>query len=178
MATIEIDQSGKWEAPTHTVIGVCIGKKIYSALITQKTKSTVQSILGKFDQEKSRSKKKLIIRMFTYSIFLTIGDITREGDVIIIDNEYQGNESMIRDLLIHLFNKFKGMKFGAKTIMFEQIGRDSLAHAAAYQTFTYGRSPDRQLSFEDYHSILDKTIEIRKKALLRRKKNLNRDEKR
>jgi len=170
MAIIEIDQSGKWEAPAHTVIGACMGSKLYSVLITQKTKSTVQRILGAFDQNRNRSKKKLIVRMFTYSVFLTISDIVREGDIIVIDSEYPGNEDSIRDLLFHLFGKFRKVKLTAKSIQFRQIGRVSLAHVAAYQTFTYGRSPDKQLTFEDYHELLDKTVEIRTKAMMERKK--------
>ena len=170
MATIEIDQSGKWEAPAHTVIGACMGSKLYSALITQKTKSTVQRILGAFDQNRNRSKRKLIIRMFTYSVFLTVSDIVREGDIIVIDTEYPGNDDSIRDLLLHLFEKFRKIKLAAKSIQFRQIGRESMAHVAAYQTFTYGRSPDKQLTFEDYHELVDKTVEIRAKALMKRKK--------
>lgn len=170
MATIEIDQSGKWEAPAHTVIGAAMGAKVHSVLITQKTKSTVTRILGAFDQNKNRSKKKLIIRMFTYSVFLAISNMAREEDIIVVDLEYPGNEDSIRDLLLFLFEKFRGIRLSAKALQFRQVGKSSLAHTVAYQTFTYGRSADRQLTFEDYHELFDKTVEIRTKAMLKRKK--------
>jgi len=169
MSTIEIDQSGKWESATHTVIGISIGNRIYSSMIAADSKKTIQSVLGGFEQERNRSKKKLIIRMFTYSVFLAVRDLARDGDIIMIDVEYQGNEESIRDLLLHLFLKFKGLKLNHKSIQFGHVGKTSLAHEVAHQTFTYKKSPDRILRFEDYFELLDRTVEIRKRALLRRK---------
>ncbi|MBS3069416.1 hypothetical protein J4441_03570 [Candidatus Micrarchaeota archaeon] len=169
MAAIEIDQSGKWEAHTHTVIGVGIGNSSYSALITNKSKNAVQGILGKFYQEKNRSKKQLIIRMFTYSVFLSIRDLTRENDSILIDQEYQGNECAIRDLLLYLFRRFTPHCLSPNSIQFGLVGKHCPAHIAAHETFTYGRDPDKILKFEDYAELLDRTEEIRKKAFLKRK---------
>ncbi len=170
MALIEVDQSGKWESSTHTVIGASIDGKPYSALIDFQSKDTINKILGRFDQERTKSKKKEIIRMFTYSVFLTIKDLIRIGDDIVIDPEYEGKDDSIRDLLLHLFEKFKGLKLNRRSIQFRSLGKISVAHKVAHQAFTYKRTPDKRLIFEDYHKLLDKTVEIRGKAFLKRKK--------
>lgn len=176
MAIIEIDQSGKWEENRQTAIGAGIrGKTITTtSIISLDGKKAVMGTLGKFDQEKNRSKKKLIIRMFTYSVFLTIKDLVREDDVIFIDEEYYGNEMAIRDLLIYLFSRINGMKIAPKNIQFGLVGKESVCHKVAYQTFKGERDPDRRLGFEDFYKLVDRTPEIRKKAFDKRmKRNRN-----
>ena len=170
MAVLEIDQSGKWEEGRHTVIGVSIdNKRIFSTLISAPNKNTAIKIIAGLYKDKRQSKSSLIIRMFTYTLFLTINSIYREGDTIVIDEEYVGKECSIRDLLVYLFKKNANINVDPKTIKFTCVGKVALSHKVAHSTFTYLRDPDKTIEPSEYFKILDKTEEIRKKALLKRK---------
>ena len=169
MAIIEIDQSGKWESSAPTVIGVDIDKKReFSSLITAPDKNTARKMLGGLEYERKQSKQRMVIRMFAFTVFLTIKDLVRDGDTIYIDNEYEGNENSIRDLLCHLFRTRLGLGIGQKSIIFTLVGKESLAHKVAHSTFCHLRNPDKKIEPSEYYRLLDKTVEIRRKAFLRR----------
>lgn len=174
MAVLEIDQSGKWEDHSDTVIGVSIENGMaLSALVSHKAKNQVMSLLGTFYQEKNRSKKKKIIRMFTYSVFLAVRDVLRDGDVVLVDKEYEGNEDVIRQHLFFLIQRFTNLNFNAKQIQFGNVGKNSLAHAVAHQTFTRIRRPEKVLSKQDFFMLLDRSAELREKALRKRMRTRN-----
>ncbi|MFA6329823.1 MAG: hypothetical protein WCX64_04025 [Candidatus Micrarchaeia archaeon] len=169
MATLTVDQSGKWESSSDTVIGVTGATAPYSALVRHVEKRRIDSQLGQFRQERKRSKKVKVIRMFTYSVFLAVKLVIRKGDRLVIDPEYDGNEESIRELLIFLFNRFTNLGLAPEQVSFERVGKHSLAHTVANETFAGMRRPEKVLSFEDYFAILDRTAEIRDRAFRRRK---------
>ncbi len=170
MAVLEIDQSGKWESNTHTVIGVSIGgQNEFSSLITVQNKSTARKMVLGLKGERKKSKRKMIIRMFAYTIFLTIRALVRQGDIIVIDTEYEKNDAIIRDVLIWLFRRRAGMELDPKSIQFRPVGKESLAHKIAHSTFAYRRNPDKNIEPSEYYALLERTDEIRAKALMKRK---------
>ena len=172
MVKIEIDQSGKWESHTCTALGVDINGVAFSSRIEHSEKNLVLRSLGSFDQLKNCSKKQRTIRLFSYTLFLTIRHILREEDLVVIDKEYAEQDQQIRDILLYLFSKFNGLKINPKNIQFGQVGKDCIAHRVALQTFKGLRQPERNLKMQDYFALLDKTAQIRLKALERRKRHL------
>ncbi|MFH1095095.1 MAG: hypothetical protein V1728_02675 [Candidatus Micrarchaeota archaeon] len=170
MALIQIDQSGKWESGQPTAIGASVGGKPRGALIRPAEKDRINRILGGFEQEKNRSKKRKASRMFTYAVFLAIREVMREKDILEIDVEYQGQDDSIRGLLLHLFERHADLMLEWHQIQFGHVGRTTLAHAVAHQTFAGSRKPDLELKFDDFFRILDRTEEIRKRALKQRMK--------
>jgi len=170
MAVIEIDQSGKWETSKPTVIGVSIGNKItHTALITSQDKNLARRFMGGIRSERCRSKKSMILRMFTFTVFLAIEKIYRAGDTLVIDVEYEGQDTVIRDLIVYLFKKNQGLDIDPMSITFALVGKQSLAHKIALSTFNNDQKPDKIIDPSEYYRLIDKTEEIRKKAFLKRK---------
>jgi len=142
--------------------------KPLSALIRPAEKDRINRILGGFEQEKNRSKKRKASRMFTYAVFLSIREVVSEKDIIEIDMEYPGQNDSIRGLLLHLFERHADKTLRWHQIQFGHVGHTTLAHAVAHQTFAGLRKPDIELKFDDFFVLLDRTEEIRKRALKRR----------
>ncbi len=166
MAFFEVDQSGKWELTGNTAIGVA-GTKEYSLLVPSNVKQRVQTRMRQYCQEKDRAKSTQHIRMFTYCLFLAFRKVVRKGDVVTIDEEYEGQGDRIRDLLLHLFEKFEE-KLDEKDIRFARVGKACNAHAVAKQTFLGTRRAEIVASELDFYGLLDKTAEIRQKAFNKR----------
>ncbi len=169
MVVIEIDQSGKWEASGHTAIGASVGGRPWGALVERHEKDRIFRILTGFSQERTKSKKARIARFFAYTVFLTVHSVVRPGDILLIDREYIAQEQTIRDLMTYLFKRFSSTAIDPKNIQFGHVGKTTLAHAVAHQTLDGERKPDIRLRLDDYYRLLDRTVEIREKALRRRK---------
>ncbi len=166
MAFFEVDQSGKWELTGNTAIGVA-GAKEFSLLVPSNVKQRVQKRIGNYYQEKNRAKSTHHIRMFTYCLFLALKKIIRKGDVVTIDEEYDGQGDRIRDLLLHLFERFEE-KLDEKDIRFARVGRACKAHSIAKQTFLGTRDAEIVVGESEFYNLLDKTVEIRQKAFNKR----------
>jgi hypothetical protein len=171
LVVIEVDQSGKWEGNCNTVIGVATPGQSFSFLVSNKEKKHIQQTLGGFDQERTRSKKAQKIRWFTYTVYLSVRFIMRPEDTLVIDEEYEGQEQGIRDLLIHLLNKHGKLQIRPQQVQFGRVGKQSMAHVVANQTFSQTRLADYTLSANNYFTLLDKTAEKREKAFKNRVKN-------
>jgi len=168
MATLEVDQSGKWESSSDTIIGISGATLPFSVKVLHRTKNRVSAQLGLFEQEKGRSKKMKIVCMFTYTVFLAVCLAIRKGDRLLIDVEYDGSDDTIRDLLLYLFRRFSNLEMSSDQVVFGHVGKQSMSHIVAYQTFTGRRRAERELLFEDYFRLLDRTAEIRNKAFRKR----------
>ena len=168
MALIQIDQSGQWESGQPTAIGASVDGKPLGVLVRPSEKDRINRILGGFEQEKNRSKKRKASRMFTYAVFLAIEKSMRENDILEIDVEYPGQDDSIRGLLLHLFERYTAIELGWNQVQFGHVGHTTLAHTIAHQTFSGVRKPDAELRFDDFFRILDRTEEIRRRALKRR----------
>ncbi len=162
MAVFEVDQSGKWEHTGNTAIGVA-GAKEFALLVPSNVRQRVQKRIGNYYQEKDRAKSTHHIRMFTYCLFLALRKVIRRRDVVIIDEEYDGQGDRIRDLLLHLFERFEE-KLDLKDVRFARVGRQCRAHAVAKQTFLGVRVPEIVAGESDFYNLLDKTAELRQRA--------------
>ncbi len=165
MPTFYVDQSGKWESSQNTAIGVSNDCQ-HGILIDSTAKRQIGILLNRFKQERNRSKKTMIIRLFACSVYLSIRDFVRSEDVIVIDKEYDGQENSIRDFILALFRRFSpGLE---PRISFDYVGKLSRAHAVAHQVFVGSRRPEKRLAEVDFIRLFDRTENVRAKALRRR----------
>lgn len=118
---VEIDQSGKVEKTNlHTYLGLSNKQKVILKL-----SSTNKQYLQKHFRRIGKP------RMFVYATFaalivILIRSLKRDYQVV-IDKEYPGKESLIRDLIKQYLPKFP-----IENLSFRQVGKRSKAHFLAY----------------------------------------------
>ena len=86
-----------------------------------------------------------------------------------IDEEYTGQDSRIRDLLVHLFEKHEKRVISKHNISFNRVGTNSNCHKIAIRTLNGEVRPDARFNLDDFVVLLDKTEEKRLKAFENRK---------
>jgi len=143
----QIDQSGKIEDTQKLTIVAYANKKAKSLII----KATEKRKLIKIMREKDFPKKTFIYKSFSGLVFLLIKN---ENILqIVIDKEYPGNEPVIKQILLQLFDKANLKK---PKIDFEFIGKKSPAHKIAIQTYRGERKPDIIIKAEDVLNLFYK----------------------
>ena len=139
---VEVDQSIKIEQ-THadTRIGVVRGRQKLLAIVDADLKRKLLSFLRR------RNVKDPHIKLFGIFLYLALRDsgILRPGDILVIDEEYPGQENRLRDILASRLNIDRAL------ISFTRIGKRSEAHRVAYT----GRA-DQIIRYDmrDFHRIL------------------------
>lgn len=129
----QIDQSGKVEDTNKlTIVAVADGKS-KTLKISAKEKQKLIKVMRELD----RPKKIFIYKMFAGLIFLLIKN--ERMDRIIIDKEYPGHEAFIKEIILQLL---RGVKAKPPQIDFSFIGKQSLAHKIAIETFRGIRKAD------------------------------------
>lgn len=140
----EIDQSGKVE-DTRKLTVVCFANgKAKTLLISATEKRKVLIAM----READRLRSNFIFRIFAGLIFLLIRE--EKIDSLVIDREYPGHETVIRNVLLSLFDK---NKIKSPKIFFGQIGKKSQAHQEAIATFQGKRKADIEVVANDVLSI-------------------------
>ena len=140
----EIDQSGKVE-DTRKLTVVCFANgKVKTLLITAKEKRRVLIAMRALD----KPKKTFVFRIFAGLIFLLVKD--EKINSLMIDREYPGHETAIRNILFSLFLK---NRIKSPEISFGQIGKASNAHKEALAVFQGKREPDVITKANDILSV-------------------------
>lgn len=140
----EIDQSGKVE-DTRKLTVVCFANgKVKTLLISAKEKRKVLIVMRVLD----KPHRNFVFRMFAGLIFLLIKD--EKIDSLVIDREYPGHETAIRNILLSLFFK---RRLKPPEMSFNQIGKKSKAHQEAIAVFQGKRKPDVVVKADDVLSI-------------------------
>jgi len=136
----EIDQSGKVENTQKlTIVSYANGKtKTLSISAVQKRRLLIAMRIH------DQPRKTFVFKIFAGLIFLLTKN--EKTDVLIIDREYPGQEALIRNILVALFHK-NNLK--SPEISFQEIGKNSNAHKAAYEVFTNKRKPDMFVTAKD-----------------------------
>jgi len=123
---IEIDQSGKIENTNkNTIIAFC-DSKFKSIFISAKEKREIQKFFRRIGKS-----RVFIYKVFAILVFLLIKNNLKEIDKIIIDEEYPGKNSLIKNFLLQEIRKIKP-GFAKENIIFQKIGKKSRAHFLAY----------------------------------------------
>lgn len=128
--TIEIDQSGKIENTSKNTV-IAFSNDIFgSILISAKDKRELQKIFRKIGKP-----KMFIYKLFAILIFLLIEKYLYQIKQIVIDEEYSGQFSLIKNLLLQEIRK-KQPNFLTDNINIRRIGKKSKAHYVAYGVAT------------------------------------------
>lgn len=150
---IEIDQSIKIESTNKDTILVFSDGIYSSVLITAKTKRQLQEIFRKVGEPRS-----FILRVFTAGIALLIKPYLSKITELVIDNEYDGYEKVIKELLISFLNLKSQVKQGKLTIRFASIGKKSKAHLIGYNIYIKKKRANKIVSFDDMRKLCFKNI--------------------
>ncbi|MBR9675968.1 hypothetical protein GOV05_03095 [Candidatus Woesearchaeota archaeon] len=135
MRHISVDQSGKVEATSvDTVLALNSTDIQYSILIPKKIK---QEIFGRC---KKQYKKKIMIKTFSYSLYLLLKKKVQKNSIIVIDDEYPKHGKNIKNYLA------TKLKFDAHQITIGNIGKKDEAHRIAYDTYRKKIKPNEVIT--------------------------------
>jgi hypothetical protein len=122
----QIDQSGKLEQlNTHTVVAFSNDDSGAVALTVTAKRSVIMNL-----RKSIIPHKNLLPIWFSIVIFILLENISPHA-VLVIDEEYTGNEALIKETLTKLFDK-KFKKGWKGSIRFKNIGKSSPAHQLAW----------------------------------------------
>ncbi len=144
---IEIDQSGKVEetAKDTAVAFADNGKKknYRSILLPKREKRKLQRFFRDIGIPRNYN-----YQVFATLIFLLIRPYLNRLDRIIIDIVYSGKDVLIRKLITKKIQTLYP-EFDSSIIIFQQIGKKSLAHDRAYYTYTKKYKPNIKVSTKE-----------------------------
>ncbi len=135
-----IDQSGKVEGSSNTVVAFANGKKA-ALLIKAKDKRAIQKLF------RAKGKGRVFVfRLFSLLVYLLIKDVNFTE--VIIDIEYLGKSALIKGYLLEFFRK-NGKNVMSSQILFHKIGKKCEAHWHSYYVFTGKRKPEKIIELKD-----------------------------
>lgn len=140
---IQVDQSGRIEYTSRDTVIAFSNKTRKSVLIKAKDKREIQRIF----RERGRG-RIFIYRTFASLIYTLIQDELDEITQIVIDQEYEGHESEIKNYLLQIIRK-ANKDFPKENITFKRIGRKSKAHTLAHKVYQKKAEPDIVVKAED-----------------------------
>ena len=149
---IEIDQSGKVENTSKdTVIALSSNKGLKRSIkISAREKRKLQKFFRQLGKPRFYTHK-----VFSILIFLLIRRYASKLDRIVIDPEYPGYESLLRNLLSELLvNSSK--EFEPSRIVFKRLGKRAQAHKVANTVFRKEAKPSMTVSSKDILKIITK----------------------
>ena len=136
---IEIDQSGKIENTNIRTIVAFSNAKNRTVIVSSREKLKIQKYFRQIGK-----RKVFIYRTFaTLIYFLTKNE--KNIQQMIIDLEYPGQEHLIKNYLLKLFNR-KNHRFDRNDITFDVVGKKSRAHQAAIVAYRKNRADVRVIS--------------------------------
>ena len=148
---IQIDQSSKIEYTSkNTVIAFSNGRQ-KSLLIKASDKRKLEEIFREIKRPEI-----FVYKTFAVLVYLLIRADLKDIQEIIIDQEYQGKEPIIKDFLLQIIRKNHKNAVGKEEIFFSCIGKKSRAHQKALQTFQGKIKPDLVVGFKNVIEFLFK----------------------
>jgi len=147
---IEIDQSGKIENTSKNTVVSFSNGKFKSIFISARDKREIQDFFRRIGKP-----KMFIYRTFAILIFLLIKNNLKEIDEIIIDKEYPGKSSLIRNFILRETREINP-RFSEENIEFQRIGKKSRAHFLAYGVAIEKRVPDIKVGAKEIFRIVAK----------------------
>ena len=140
---IEIDQSGKIENTSKNTVIAFSDDKFKSILLHSQDKREIQKFFRRIGKPRI-----YVYRVFAILILLLIKDQLKEIKEIVIDEEYPGKDSLIKNLLLQEIRKIKP-QFLKENIVFSKIGKKSRAHFLAYGVAVGKKKADIEVSAKD-----------------------------
>ncbi len=152
---IQIDQSIKIEQTSQdTVLGMSNTCK-RTIVIPAKVKQEAFILL----KNQGKSHDIACYEIFAIGIFILLkpylANTIRQGEYIVIDTEYTGQEAKIKSVLLQ-FMKLHGFKISKDQIFFDQVGKASGAHQIAWRVQRKKEKADYIVRLEEMLHLLGK----------------------
>lgn len=141
LKTIEVDQSGKIEDTSKDTIIAFSNGVSGSLKIPSRIKRQLQEI---FRREGKIS--VFIYRTFAAGLYFLLAKQFKSQEQIIVDREYTGHESQIKDIFLEFGSLNKS---NLPNIIFGEIGKSSPAHKLASSVAHKKINATKTLSFEE-----------------------------
>ncbi len=141
----QIDQSGKLEHTNRPTIVCLANGYIKTIKITAPEKQKLLRTI----KEIEFPKQNYIYKLFAVLIFLIVKK--EKIKFLEIDKEYPGNESIIKDTLIHLYSKYEIV---IPEISFVLVGKESNCHKGGIAVFQYKEKPNIIIKAEKILEVL------------------------
>lgn len=140
---IEVDMNGKIERTAKDSVMAFSNQEQYTILISKKIKQTIF-------RNKDRNFK---IKFFSICLYLLLKDQLKDKEIIVIDEEYTGNERFIKSYLLDLIKK-DFPEFDKRKIVFGRITKESNAHKIALLTYRGTLKPNKLLREEEILELI------------------------
>jgi hypothetical protein len=146
---LEVDQSVKMEQSGDTTLAYSNDEQRV-ILIPAGVKREVLHCL----RRQGRRDKAAILLMFTAGLFLLLRDVVERAALVIIDQEYEGNEGMIKNRLLQMLWADQ-VNISPNSFAFGNVGRQSQAHQLAIMTNRGQRLPDHRVTLAEMLAVLE-----------------------
>jgi len=104
-------------------------------------------------REKGRSRRASVQLVFAALLAVLLRDIAGHADIILIDNEYTGQERAIKGQLLRFLDNL-GVHAEPEVLRFGFIGKKSSAHELAIAVRRGKRQPDHRVTSEELWALL------------------------
>jgi nucleoside-triphosphatase THEP1 len=121
-----------------------------SIFISAKDKREIQKIFRRIGKPRI-----FVYRLFSILIFLLVKNHLKKIDQIIIDEEYPGKMSLIKNFLLQEIRKIN-REFQKNNIVFKTLGKKSRAHFLAYGVAIGKKKADMEVTAKDILKIMVK----------------------
>jgi hypothetical protein len=142
---VYIDQSGKVEDTSKPTVVAFSNGKSRAVYISKKEKRKLIKAVRQLDYPKTT----FVYKLFSGLIFILL--YQQNVDEVFIDIEYEGHNSDIKNILIHLFNKNSA---DVPNIRFTLVGKKSNVHKKAIEVFRNKQSVEKIVKSEDLLKLL------------------------
>lgn len=146
---IEIDQSIKIEQSQQATTLAFANGEARVIVVPARVKQVAIRRLRRVGLTGSRA----TLWLFSAAIFLLIRDHLPKITRIIIDIEYQGHEADVRLILLN-FIRYQYPQYPARTIVFQQVGKKSPAHALAFKAHKGRVAAGQVVGWGDFEMLL------------------------
>ena len=141
---VEVDQSGKLgDTRVPTVLAFSNGES-YSIVIPATVKRECFALLKRH----YRLLRQPYLKLFAAGLFLLLKRHLPRVAVVVIDQEYIGQEGNIKGMLLNYIRK-EYPDFPKENIVFRRIGKRSPAHRKAYATYVGEIEADHKVEREE-----------------------------
>lgn len=148
---VEVDQSWRVDQAPGTIVAAANKSGYsYAVSINANEKRKLQKYF------RSLGKPRIFV-YFTFCalVYFSIHNVSRKISHLVIDTEYQGNESLIKDYLLRIA-RINGVEIDKNNILFVSIGKDSPAHNLAYKVSKNREKPKREVRASEIIKLYEK----------------------
>lgn len=151
MTNAEVDQSIKMDDLVRdTVLAIANGIS-YAIVIPANVKRAVMQRL----RAKGKSHTAVAIYVFAIGLYFLLRSVIRQVDQIIIDVEYTGRETEIKNTLVAYLRR-DVQHFDPARILFRHIGKQSPAHHLAVEIVRHRQTANKRVTEAEFFGVIPK----------------------